>query len=45
MRQMEWRDTFDEAQEDLNCYAKRKGWHPEILNVQQEYVAGKDREI
>lgn len=28
MRQMERRDSFDEAQEDLNRYAKEKGWKP-----------------
>lgn len=28
MRQMERRETFDEAQEDLNAYAKKKGWKP-----------------
>lgn len=28
MRQMERRETFDEAQADLNLYAKKKGWYP-----------------
>lgn len=28
MRQMVRRETFDQAQEDLNQYAKSKGWHP-----------------
>ena len=26
MRALEWRKTFDEAQEDLNAYAKEKSW-------------------
>lgn len=28
MRQMERRESFDKAQEDLNQYAKSKGWKP-----------------
>ncbi len=28
MRQMEKRESFDWAQEDLNQYAKKKGWNP-----------------
>lgn len=28
MRRMERRETFDQAQEDLNRYAKQKGWNP-----------------
>lgn len=28
MRQMERRERFDQAQEDLNRYAKVKGWQP-----------------
>ncbi len=28
MRQMERRDRFDQAQEDLNKYAEAKGWKP-----------------
>ncbi len=28
MRQMQRRETFDMAQEDLNVYAKKKGWKP-----------------
>lgn len=28
MRQMERRETFDQAQQELNKYAKRKGWKP-----------------
>ena len=31
MRQMERRETFDQAQEDLNQYAKLKGWKPVII--------------
>jgi len=27
-RQIDWRDTFDEAQADLNRLAARKGWTP-----------------
>lgn len=27
MRQIGRRDSFDQAQEDLNRYAKGKGWH------------------
>lgn len=26
MRQLEWRNSFDAAQSDLNAYAKAKGW-------------------
>lgn len=26
MANMEWRETFDEAQSDLNALAKAKGW-------------------
>lgn len=29
MRRMKRRETSDQAQEDLNRYAKRKGWNPE----------------
>lgn len=31
MRQMEQRASFDEAQEDLNRYAKSKGWYQVIV--------------
>ena len=31
MRQMERKESFDEAQEDLNRYAKQKGWEPAII--------------
>lgn len=34
MRQMERRENFDQAQEDLNRYAKSKGWHP----VEKQYL-------
>lgn len=34
MRQMERRKRFDEAQEDLNKYAKQKGW--EVWNRREE---------
>lgn len=30
MRQMKRRARFDEAQEELNCYAKQKGWIPVV---------------
>lgn len=28
MRQMQSKNSFDEAQEALNCYAKLEGWYP-----------------
>ena len=33
MRQMERRGSFDFAQEDLNTYAKKRGWHPIGINM------------
>lgn len=36
MRQMRRRESFDQAQEDLNRYAKSKGWHP--IDMDHEIV-------
>ena len=35
MRQMERRECFEQAQEDLNCYAKSKGWKPLLVDFEQ----------
>ena len=36
MRQLPWRENFDEAQEDLNKYASSKNWTPSVSANDEE---------
>lgn len=33
MRQLQWQNSFDKAQEDLNRLATSKGWKPIIIGI------------